>query len=128
MKLARLAARQILVPERDAEAQDGEAGIVYVLVELLGPQPHAGAPGGIGRTQRDAGKALVEILVDDVRLRNHDLVVHQGRDDGAAVELEIPVLLMLPAAQVEVPGDDKTVARVVSPTADDGDRAAAPER
>ena len=35
---AELAAFEILVPERDAEAQDRGRGVVDVLVELLGPQ------------------------------------------------------------------------------------------
>ena len=43
-RFAGLAALEILVAERDAEADDGRALVVDVLVELPGPQPHLGAP------------------------------------------------------------------------------------
>ena len=93
-----LAAIEILVPERDAEAQDRGRCVVDVLIELLGPEPHFGsakesfgASGGSGKVSSiysritfDSGMTL--------------LSVNQGGNDGAAVELAIPSLLMLAGA------------------------------
>jgi hypothetical protein len=49
------------------------------------------------------GEALVEIFVDDVRLRHDDIAVDQRRDYGARVELDVPVLLMLAGTEIEMP-------------------------
>ena len=39
--LSELAALDVLMPKRDAKAQDCGGGVVDVFIELLGPQPHS---------------------------------------------------------------------------------------
>jgi hypothetical protein len=91
-----------LVAEGDAEAQDGGARIVDVLIQLLGPQSHPRASMGRRGHQRRLRIGILEIFEDHVRFRNDLVAVDQRRDDGAAVELEIPGLLVLAGAQHEV--------------------------
>ena len=97
------AAIEILVPERDAEADNRRRRIVDVLVELLGPQPHLGAAIRVARGKARIGKGLLEIFEDDVRFRYHLIAVDQGRHHRPAVELEVPGLLVLAGAQHQVP-------------------------
>ena len=101
-RFSELAAFEILMPERNAEAQDRGRGIVDILVELLGPQAHSGAAVGIQRRQRRIRIGLVEIFENDVRFRDDLLAIDEGRHHGAAVEFEVPGLLVLRRAQHEV--------------------------
>jgi hypothetical protein len=70
-----LAAGEVLVSEREREAQDRNAGVVHAFVELLGPQPHPGAAERIGGLERRIGEALIEIFIDDVGFRHDDIAV-----------------------------------------------------
>ena len=63
-----LAALEILVAERDAEAQDGSARVVDVLVQLLRPQSHPRASVGRRGHQRRLRIGLLEVLEDHVRI------------------------------------------------------------
>ena len=76
--------------------------IVHALVELLGPQPHPGAAERIGRLERRIGKPFVEILVDDVGFRNDHVAGNERGHDRTRIELDVPVLLVLPRAQIEM--------------------------
>jgi hypothetical protein len=100
--LPELAALDVLVAKRNAEAQDGDRGIVDILVELFRPQPHAGPIVGIFRCKRRIGIGVVEIFENDVRFRNDLVAVEERGHYCAAVELAIPGLLMLPRAQDEM--------------------------
>ena len=91
------------MPERQREAHDRDAGVVHALVELLGPQPHLGAAERVGGLERRIGKAFVEIFVDDIRFRHDDIAVDQRRHHRARIELDVPSLLMLAGAQIEMP-------------------------
>src|SRR5262249_34609019 len=99
---AELTALEILMAERDAEREDGRAGVVDVLVELLGPDAHLGATIRVARPQRWLRIGFVEIFENDVRLGDHLVVVDQRRHHGAAIELEVPLLLVLARAQRDV--------------------------
>src|ERR1700716_1521642 len=101
-RFSELAAFEILMPERNAEAQDRGRGIVDILVELLGPQAHLCVAVGIQRRQRRIWIGLVEIFENDVRFRDDLLAIDEGRHHGAAVEFEVPGLLVLRRAQHEV--------------------------
>ena len=76
--------------------------VMDVLVKLLGPQPHPGAAVRILRRQPRLRIGVFEIFQDDVRFRHHLVAVDQRRHHRAAVELEIPGLLVLAVAQHEV--------------------------
>ena len=84
------------------KADDRRRGVVDVLVELLGPQPHFGTAVGILRRERRVRIGLLEIFEDDVGFRHDIVAVDQGRHHGAAIELEVPRLLVLARAQYEM--------------------------
>jgi hypothetical protein len=97
-----LAALQVLVPEGDAEAENGGAGVVDVLVELLDPEAHLRLPVGVVRAQARRRKGILQVFENDVGFGDHAAVVDQRRDDGAPVELKVCRRLVLARAQDQV--------------------------
>src|SRR5665647_1430186 len=65
----------VLMPEGYPEAQDCDAGVMDILVQLLRPQPYFDAAKSVRRHQCRTWKLLVQILVDDVRFLDDDIVM-----------------------------------------------------
>ena len=69
--------------------------IEEVLIEKLVPVAHARGAHRVARPQRDLGKDVLEILVDDGRVGDDDAVVIEHRHLSFRVDREEPRVVLL---------------------------------
>ena len=94
---------QLHVAERDGVGEHGDAAVVDAVVDLLGPVTHMGLADGGARHQRVGGESCVQVFIDDGRFQDRLIFIKERRDNRAGVELAIPLVLMLAAAQAHWP-------------------------